>query len=48
MVDWARLEAAQRLREHFNRIGNVLGNASRRESFAGYAMELLGDRSARA
>lgn len=33
----------QRLKEYFRRIGDVLGEASRRASFAVYAMGLLGD-----
>ncbi len=35
--------AVQRLESYFGRIGNVLGNDSRRGSFALYAMGLLGD-----
>jgi SRSO17 transposase len=43
MVDLASSDAAKRLREYFNLIGGVLGNSSRRESFALYAMGLLGE-----
>jgi len=43
MVDLASRDAAERLREYFNLIGGVLGNSSRRESFALYAMGLLGE-----
>lgn len=43
MVDVASSDAAKRLKEYFNLIGGVLGNASRRESFALYAMGLLGE-----
>src|SRR5262245_22866891 len=35
--------AQRRLEEYLNRIGAVLGNESRRASFAMYAMGLLGD-----
>lgn len=43
MVDFSSLDATQRLEEYFKRIGDVLGNASRRESFAMYALGLLGE-----
>ena len=43
MVDFSSLDAAQRLEEYFKRIGDALGNASRRESFAMYALGLLGE-----
>jgi SRSO17 transposase len=35
--------ATGRLNEYFGQIGNVLGSPSRRESFAVYAMGILGD-----
>ena len=35
--------AVQRLESYFQKIGDVLGNESRRGSFAVYAMGLLGD-----
>lgn len=40
-----RMDAAatERLNEYFGQIGNVLGSPSRRESFAVYAMGVLGD-----
>src|SRR5689334_11321066 len=37
------LSGVQRLEEYFRRIGDVLGEDSRRGSFAIYAMGLLGD-----
>ena len=43
MADFSNLDALQRLEEYFKRIGDVLGNVSRRESFAMYAMGLLGE-----
>jgi len=43
MADFSSLDAVQRLEEYFKQIGDVLGNASRRESFAMYAMGLLGE-----
>lgn len=43
MADFSSLDAWQRLEEYFKRIGDVLGNVSRRESFAMYAMGLLGE-----
>jgi SRSO17 transposase len=43
MADFPSLDALQRLEEYFKRIGDVLGNVSRRESFAMYAMGLLGE-----
>ena len=40
-----RMDAAatERLKLYFDRIGDVLGSPSRRESFAVYAMGILGD-----
>ena len=35
--------AEQRLKDYFDRIGNVLGDAARRASFATYAMGILGE-----
>src|SRR5437867_152620 len=35
--------AEQRLRDYFDRIGNVLGDDARRTSFATYAMGILGE-----
>lgn len=43
MADFMNSSAVGRLKDFFARIGNILGNASRRESFATYAMGLLGD-----
>jgi SRSO17 transposase len=43
MEPFMNAAAAQRLENYFKRIGDVLGNESRRGSFALYAMGLLGD-----
>jgi SRSO17 transposase len=43
MRDFMNAAAQQRLREYFDLIGDLLGNQKRRESFAIYAMGLLGD-----
>jgi len=43
MPDFTSPAAVRRLGEFFERIGAVLGNVSRRASFAMYAMGLLGD-----
>jgi hypothetical protein len=48
MEPFMNAAAVQRLESYFQRIGEVLGNESRRGSFAMYAMGLLGMRSARA
>jgi SRSO17 transposase len=43
MPDYTNPDAVQRLKQYFARIGDVLGNDSRRGSFAMYAMGLMGD-----
>lgn len=43
MPEWTSPDAVQRLEHFIERIGDVLGNDSRRGSFAVYAMGLLGD-----
>ena len=43
MPDYTHPDAVQRLKQYFARIGDVLGNESRRGSFAMYAMGLMGD-----
>jgi SRSO17 transposase len=43
MEPFMNAAAVQRLESYFGRIGNVLGNESRRGSFSLYAMGLLGD-----
>jgi SRSO17 transposase len=43
MTDFMNSAATERLRSFFDEIGEVLGNESRRGSFAIYAMGLLGD-----
>ena len=43
MPDWMNTAAIGRLKDFFDGIGAVLGSDSRRESFALYAMGLLGD-----
>jgi len=43
MEPFMNAAAVQRLESYFQRIGEVLGNESRRGSFALYAMGLLGD-----
>jgi SRSO17 transposase len=43
MRDFMDSDAKQRLNGYFDEIGEVLGNKKRRESFAIYAMGLLGD-----
>jgi SRSO17 transposase len=43
MEPFMNAAAVQRLEEYFQRIGEVLGEESRRSSFAVYAMGLLGD-----
>jgi SRSO17 transposase len=43
MRDFMNAAAQERLREYFDHIGDLLGNEKRRQSFAIYAMGLLGD-----
>ncbi len=43
MADFMNPAATQRLQEFFDSIGRILGNKCRRQSFATYAMGLLGD-----
>jgi SRSO17 transposase len=43
MRDFMNPAAEQRLKDYFDHIGNLLGHESRRESFAIYAMGLLGE-----
>ena len=43
MPDYTHPDAVQRLKQYFAKVGDVLGNESRRGSFAMYAMGLMGD-----